>query len=181
VIQALSKLAGAALLALTLLVAPSIAREATDAEKTALTDTVGSFDTAMKANDIDFLINALPPKMLAEMAAQFGITVDELKTAAIEQSKLAMESVTIITFSMDVANAKYAALADGMPYALIPTETVMDAGTGKIKAVSETLAVLDEGTWYLLRIDAGQLPILHKAYPGFADVALSAGTMEPVE
>jgi hypothetical protein len=177
----LLKLASAAGLAVALLVVPSLARDATDAEKTALTETVGRFDTAMKANDIDHLINTLPPKMLAEMAAQFGVSTDELKVAAIEQSKAAMQSVTVVSFSMDVASARHASLADGTPYALIPTETVMDAGTGKMRAVSDTLAILDEGTWYLLRIDLGQLPILHKVYPGFADVALSAGTMEPVE
>jgi hypothetical protein len=69
-----------------------------------------------------------------------------------------------------------------MPYALIPTESVIQIpGTGKIKAVSETIGLIEEGVWYLLRVDTSQLQMLVNVYPGFADVELSPGTMEAVE
>jgi len=170
-----------ALFACLVLAVPAFGRDLTDAEKAGLADTVASFDAAMRANDMETVLGTLPPKMLTAMAEQFGISVDELKIAAAEQSKLAMESVTLVSFSMDVANAKHDELADGTNYALIATEAVMDAGSGKIRAVSETLAILDGGQWYLLRVDAGQLPLLHQVYPGLVDVQISPGTMEPVE
>jgi exodeoxyribonuclease V alpha subunit len=55
---------------------------------------------------------------------------------------------------MDLEKAEFVALADGSPYALIPTETVMDLGEGgKYRATSSTLGLLDGETWYLVRVE----------------------------
>jgi hypothetical protein len=170
-----------ALLALSLL-APAVAREVSEAERAALAETIAGFDAAMRANDMRRVMGTIPPRMLEAMAVQFSVTAEELIDAATEQMEQAMANVLLVSFSMKLETATYAELSDGMPYVLIPTETVMEIpGTGKIKAVSDTLALIEEGTWYLLRIDPGQLPLLHQVYPGFADVELSPGTMEPVE
>jgi hypothetical protein len=59
----------------------------------------------------------------------------------------------------------------------------MDLGEagGKIKATSSTLGLLDEETWYLVRVeDAQQVEILKEVYPAFADVEFPTGSMEPV-
>jgi hypothetical protein len=171
----------AALLSLSLL-APVAAREVTDAERAALAETISSFDAAMRANDMERIMGTIPPKMLDAMAAQFGVTIEELIAAAAQQMQQAMANVLLVSFGMNLEAATYAELADGMPYVLIPTETVMEIpGTGKIRAVSDTLGIIEEGAWYLLRVDASQLPLLHRVYPGFADVELSPGTMEAVE
>ena len=72
----------------------------------------------------------------------------------IEQMTKALAEVKIEAFSMDLANAEYRELQTGEPYALIPTETVMDAAdNGQFKATSQTLALIDEGEWYLLRVN----------------------------
>jgi hypothetical protein len=171
----------AVLLALSLL-APAAARDVSEPERAALAETVASFDAAMRAKDMKRVMGTIPPRMLEAMAAQFSVTVDELIAAATQQMEQALANVLLVSFSMDLATATYAELGDGTPYVLIPTETVMEIpGTGKIKAVSDTLGLIEEGTWYLLRIDPSQLPLLHQVYPGFADVELSPGTMEPVE
>jgi hypothetical protein len=171
----------ASLLALSLL-APAAARDVSEAEKAALAETIATFDSAMRAKDMGRVMSTIPPRMLEAMAAQFSISIDELVAVAAQQMDQAMANVLLVSFSMELETATYAELSDGMPYVLIPTETVMEIpGTGKIRAVSDTLGLIEEGTWYLLRIDPGQLPLLYQVYPGFADVDLSPGTMEPVE
>ena len=171
----------AGLLALSLLL-PVAAREVTEDEKAALGEAIAGFDAAMRANDMVRIMGTIPPRMLDAMAAQFSLTVEDLRAAMAQQMQEAMQNVLLVSFGMDFAGTTYAELADGMPYALIPTETVMEVpGTGKIKAVSETLGLIDEGSWYLLRVEASQLPLLIQVYPGFADVQFSPGTMEAVE
>jgi len=177
----LRRAAIAALLVFSLLL-PAAAREVTDDEKAALGEAIAGFDTAMRANDMDRIMGTIPPRILDAMAAQFSLTVDDLRAAMAQQMHEAMQTVLLVSFGMSLDTTKYAELADGTPYALIPTETVMEIpGTGKIKAVSETLGLIEEGTWYLLRVEASQLPLLIQVYPGFADVQFSPGTMEAVE
>jgi hypothetical protein len=177
----LRRVALAALLVTSLLL-PAAAREVTEAERAALAQTIAGFDAAMRASDMERIMGTIPPKMLNAMAAQFEVTVEELTIAAAQQMQQAMANVLLVSFGMDLEAATFAELADGMPYVLIPTETVMEIpGTGKIRAVSDTLGIIEEGAWYLLRVDASQLPLLHQVYPGFADVELSPGTMEAVE
>ena len=171
----------AALLVLSLLL-PVAAREVTDEEKAALGEAIAGFDAAMRANDMVRIMGTIPPKMLDAMATQFSLTVEDLRAAMAQQMHEAMQNVLLVSFGMDFAGTTYAELSDGTPYAQIPTETVMEIpGSGKIRAVSETLGLIEEGTWYLLRVDPSQLPLLVQVYPGFADVQFSPGTMEAVE
>ena len=66
--------------------------------------------------------------------------------------KAALAEVKLVSFGMDIAKAEHHELPSGEPYVLIPTETVMDTGDGKSAARSHTLALLDGGAWYLLRV-----------------------------
>jgi hypothetical protein len=170
-----------ALLALSLLL-PASARDVTEGEKGALAETIASFDAAMRSGDMARLMDTIPPSILDAMATQNNLTIEQLRAMMAQQMRDAMQSVLLVSFGMDVGEARYAELADGMPYALIPTETVMEIpGSGKIKAVSETLGLIEAGAWYLLRVDPTQLPLLIQIYPGFADVEFAPGTMEAVE
>ncbi len=172
-----------ALAALALCLAPAWAREVTDAERALLEETVTKFDAAMWAKDLEGMTAALPPKYLEAIAGGAGMTLEDLKKVMLEQMSEAMAAITLVSATMDTANTKYAEMSDeaGTPYALIPTETVMDAGTGKIRQTGETLAVIEEGAWYLLRVDENQVALLKNVYPGLADVQFNYGTMETVE
>ena len=173
----------AALSALLLLTPalPSAAREVTAGERAALVETIATFDAAMRANDMELVILSLPPKVLESMAAQFSVAVDEFVRVMAMQMKDARGGVLFVSYGMDVNAATYAELADGTPYAVIPTESVAQyPGRGKFKTVSSTLGLIEDGHWYLLRISDGQLRLLRSLYPGFADVAFPPGTMEPV-
>lgn len=172
----------ALIVALLAMAGPALARDLTEAEKEGLAQAVESFDAAMRAKDMDTVVGTIPPKVLAAIAEQSGVDVEQLRQAVVEQSKQAMSAVTVVSFGMDLKTAQYREATDGTPYVLIPTETVMDAGTGKMKATSQTLALLDEGKWYLLRVsDAEQVKILQTVYPQFAGLQFDPGTMEAVE
>lgn len=173
----------AAFLALVLALAwPAVAREATDAERALLVETIATFDAATRAGDMDVVVETIPPKVMTAMSEQFGVSVQQLRDAVIAQGKAAFEGVKLISFGMDLEAATYTQTSDGQPYALIPTEVVMDAGGGNIRATSDTLALLDEGKWYLVRVsETQQVDILKRVYPGFADVTFDPGTMEAVE
>jgi hypothetical protein len=178
---AIRKLFIAAVL-LLVAVAPAMARQLSEAEKASLATTVEGFDAAMAAGDFETIVKTIPPRVLEHIAKQAGVDVAILRQIVIAQMKAALAEVKLVSFGMDVAAAEHKELPNGEPYVLIPTETVMDAGeSGKLRAKSHTLALLDGGAWYLLRVnEAQQVEIMRQVYPEFADVEFPSGSMEAV-
>jgi hypothetical protein len=172
-----------AVFALLLAAGAAFARPLTEAENRSLAATIEAFDAAMRASDYETVVKTIPPRIMEHIATQTGMEVDALRKTIIDQMKAALAEVKLLSFGMDLQNAKHRQLANGEPYVLIPTETVMDAGAaGKFKAKSDTLALLDGGTWYLLRVnEAQQVAIMRQVYPEFAGVEFSAGSMEALE
>jgi hypothetical protein len=162
-------------------VADAQGRELTAAEHTSLAETVAGFDAAMRSSDFERIIATVPPRVMQAMADRFSISVEQLRALAIEETKKTMADAILVSFGMDLPKASYAETPDGTPYSLIPTETVMQFGEGKMRAAAATLALIDEGAWYLLRVsDDAQVEILKQVYPAFAEVELPKGTLEPV-
>lgn len=173
----------AAAAVVAVLATPVFAAEFTDEQLEGLAARIESFDAAMKASDMSQVMDVVPPKVLDKIAANFNVTTEQLIEATQQQMDQVMKDVEIVSFGMDLEAAEFLETADGTPYALIPTETVMDMGAagGKLKASSSTLGLFDEGTWYLVRVeDAQQVAILKEIYPAFADVEFPTGSMEPV-
>ncbi|OEO31468.1 hypothetical protein VW23_016335 [Devosia insulae DS-56] len=173
----------AAIAVIATLSTPVFAAEFTDEQLEGLAARIESFDAAMKASDMSEVMDVVPPKVLDKIAANFNVTTEQLIEATQQQMDQVMKDVEIVSFAMDLEAAEYFETADGTPYALIPTETVMDLGEagGKVKATSSTLGMFDEETWYLVRVeDAQQVAILKEVYPAFVDVEFPTGSMEPV-
>jgi hypothetical protein len=172
-----------AVLALLLATAPALARPLTEAETSALAATVETFDAAMRSEDYATVAKTIPPRIMAYIAKQAGVEVDALREVIITQMKAALADVKLLSFGIDLANAKHRELPNGEPYVLLPTETKMDAGAGgKFIAKADTLALLDDGVWYLLRVsETQQVTIMRQVYPEFAGIEFSPGTMEPLE
>jgi len=165
------------------LAAPALARQFTDAEKQGLADAVQKFDVAMKANDFGTVVDtSVPPKLLAAMASGANLPVDQLKTLVIQQMTQAMQTVKIDSYGMDLGNAAYEEAKDGTPYVLVPSQVVMEIAGKKTKATAPTLAIIDDGKWYLLNVgQPTQVGTLKSVYPSFADVTFPQGKMEPVQ
>ena len=159
---------------------PTDARPLTAVEKAALAERVGTFETAMRSNDLAGLVSVIPPRVLEHIADRAGIAADDVRTVVIEQMAQVLADGMVDSFAMDLPLAEQRELSDGTPYVLIPTKTVIATGNGsRMLFRSHTLALLDENGWYLLRMsDARQLEILREVYPGYAGVEFPLGSME---
>jgi hypothetical protein len=173
-------LAGLLLAALIAFSPVAFARDLTAEESAAFDQTVADFNAAMGRGDMTAIAEAIPPRAIAYIATSAGITTEQLMAAMMEQMEGVMASVTIESFSMDMENAEHRELADGTPYLVIPTSTTIDMGaTGKVTEKSPTLAIMDEGVWYLMRMaDPEQVQILVGAYPQFAGVTFPPASTE---
>ncbi|MBA1139991.1 hypothetical protein [Mesorhizobium neociceri] len=159
------------------------ARPLTDSERSGLADTVATFDAAMRGADYAAVSKTIPPKVLGFIANKGGMDVEKLREVVIEQMTKALAEVKIEAFSMDLANAEYRELQTGEPYVLIPTETIINAGDkGRFKAKAQTLALIDEGKWYLLRVNEDkQVTIMRQVYPQFVGVEFDSGSVEALK
>lgn len=158
------------------------ARDFTDAEKSALKGQIERFDAALTGSDFKSVGETIPPKVLEAIAAKAGISMDQLRAALAVQMQMALASVKLVEFDMDVDGAEYRQTGDGTPYVLVPTRTLMETQGQKVEALSHTLALMDGGQWYLLRVsDAQQVDILREVYPSFAGEELPSGSMLPVQ
>jgi hypothetical protein len=173
----------ALLVAFAAALSPAWARPLTNLETVALADTAADFDAAMRAGDYAAIIEVLPPDMLEHIAKEAGVPVAELLAALKGQMDEIFASVELISFGMDVEAAEERELADGSPYALLPTTTVMEAeGLGRVKVDSKTLGLLDDSDRYLVRVsDAAMVGVLRQVYPEFAGVEFPAETMTTLE
>lgn len=158
------------------------ARTLSGDEVGSLKATVERFDAAMHGSDYGVVVDTIPPRVLSHIAEQAGLDRDKLRTLVIGMTKQALETVKLVSFGMDTSKLEEKQLADGTPFALIPTVTVMDAGNGKISVNSHTLALIDGGAWYLLRVsEVQQIEILRKVYPEFAGVVFPTGSVEAMK
>jgi hypothetical protein len=162
--------------------APAAARPASDAEIAALEQRIASFDAAMRDGDYAAIVTVIPPPVLQRIADDAKVPVDQLEAALAGQMEEILKTVTLVSFGMELEAAEHRELADGTPYLLIPTETVMEAeGMGRMKVESFTLAMLDGGNWYLVRTgDAAMVGILRQVYPQFTGVAFPADSTTPL-
>ena len=162
---------------------PAQARDVSATERAALSERVENFTAALKSLDVENIISVTPPKIWHHIAEKAAVDLVALRKNVIEQTANAMKEVRFEEASMDLERAEFKSTPDGEPYVLIPTTFIMSSeATGKIKSDSFTLALLDEGKWYLLSVsDTGQLAILRTVYPSFNNVELPKGTMKAIK
>ena len=153
------------------------------AQLEALGERVAEFEAAIRASDFDGVLAVVPPRVLDVLATRFGVTPDQMRSVFRVQAAQTMRQVEIVSFTMDVEDARPGEVPAGVPYVLIPTETVMVEETlGRAVARSRTIALLDGGAWYLVRVDDDrQISVLREAYPGFADVEFEPHTLDFVD
>jgi transposase len=170
----------AALLVFVLLASVAWARPLTDQEKASLAVTVASFDTAMRDGDYARVTKTVPTKVIAAIGRRAGVSPDQILAEMIKAMQETLQSSAVkIEFSMDLGTAIHKELASGTPYVLIPTQTTVAVGGQRVRERGHTLALLDEGQWFLLRVnDALQLQILREVYPEFTGIEFPSGSME---
>jgi len=168
---------------LALLTSPLAAEVLSDADSSALQTRISSFNTAFAAADFDEVMTTMPPRVLNFIAERSGMTPEALLEAMVTQTEAAMETITVEDFGMSLEDATTGVTDQGDTYAILPTTVLMDIqNVGKMRGVNSTLALKDEGKWYLIRVDnEQQLQLLRTVYPGFENIDFPIGTLEPVE
>lgn len=149
------------------------ARDFTEAEKATLTERVAGYQQAFIDKDYDAILDGSSPRFYEHIAKQADVTVPELRAFLIDQSKAVMASATIETHELDLQNTQYLQTKYGMPYALIPTLVILDMpGRGRFQITRETLAIIDDDKWWLMRItDTDQASVLQQVYPSLANIS----------
>ena len=70
-------------------------------------------------------------------------------------------------------NAREGMSSKGKPYVLIPYTTTVKMHDKSHVGNSHILALKDQGTWYLIRLNnPAQLQLVQEAYPDLADLTL---------
>ncbi len=161
----------------------ALARSLESAEKASLETTVGEFSAAMARQDYARVVETLPPRLLSSMADGAKLDIAKLREAIVEAMKQGLAVVKIAEFQVDLAKAQHKELANGTPYALVPTRTVIDMPDGsRLINSAHSIAIIDDGKWYLLSIEQpAQIVMFRKAYPDFVNVEFPASSTEVVK
>jgi len=159
---------------------PDVAR----ADPAQLPIRVAAFREAFNRSDFEAVIDFMPPGIKTTLMRQHGATEAQLRAATTEAMAQLLTQVSLDSFDMDVASSRIETTGDGRrSYALIPTETIMRAPDGaRIRAATQTLAIEENGEWYLYRIEEQQqIDMLVATYPEFAGIQLPLGSVTPIQ
>ena len=174
------------LLAALALAAPAAARPLDKAEAASLGTALSAYDAALTGHDSAALVAAIPPRLVAAIAAQSGMDVATLTSTMVTQSDAMLAETTFQDLGIDIsaADARKARLPDGtgIVWALVPVSFVMDRN-GKRTAFRQTiLALNDGGAWYLMRIEQpAQRDLAATVYPFLATVTIPPGEATPID
>lgn len=155
------------------------AQDLSETDRAAIVAAVDGFVAAMDAQDHDVIAQTVPPRMIAHLADRAGVEVEAVRTALIAEMRELSGQAVIVEYRIDPDRMAVGRLDDGLPYALLPTETVVQVDGRKVRVSSQSLALQDAGEWFLVRVsDPQQVTLLHTVYPGFAEMEFAPSTTE---
>ncbi len=169
----------AILAAIVLSATPLPARPISEDEKRAVAAAVQAFGSAMiDKRYSDVFDRSITPRMLKLLATKFKVPEDQVKLLVVRQLEKTLEQVVVEAFSMDAAKADYRELSTGEPFGLLPTTTTVKAGGARYLGKEHTVALFDEGRWFLVRVtDKPQIEI-RETYPAFSAIDFPGSSTE---
>ena len=152
------------------------------AERAGMQAKVTQFSSDFTRGRFAAVVDVVPPKVQANLAARSGLSPAALRKQVIAQTRQVSKVVKIVSYGMATDQAKFEQLPSGRSYALIPTQTVVQLPSGRqMQSNNTTLAFQDGGKWYLVRIDEDtQRNLLVQAYPEFAGLRVAKGTTKAI-
>jgi len=154
----------------------------TDADRASVAALINSATEDTLSGDMAGVMETMPPAIFEAMGESVGMSADDIRTLAMEQIESATHLVEFETVHMDLENARSGVSATGRPYFLISTEVIMAVrGSGRIRGVSDTLALHDNGEWWLLRVESPtHRQWVADTFPDLANLPFALGVMEPL-
>lgn len=144
-----------------------------DAQRWDLTQRVTSFEERFRAGDILAIAEAMPAKVLAEIAREFDADPAETHAEMLKAMRETMDQVRYDHFAIDHAGAEEQTTPSDAAYLLMPTETVVvsRADGRKARLNAHILAFIDEDEWVLINVGSERISaVVASAYPQFAGV-----------
>lgn len=171
----------AGVVALALCVGVAEARPMTKSERSQLEQTLGQFVGDMVGGRYEEALDVLPPKIMTTLAGRGNTDVATLKAELAKLTAQMMTEIELQFVQFDVTNMVEREAADDQPYVLVPLTIEMDIGDGRFVVRSHTLAHLENGQWYLVRLEEEmQRQVLVEAYPQYAGITFPTGTSEQI-
>jgi hypothetical protein len=155
-----------------------LARELKATDKAAIAARLALMDEIVKTQEYGKVFDMMPPKVLAAMIIQNGGNYGQFRINFLSMMAQASKDIKILSVNTYLNNSNFSELPNGLSYVLIPTHTVASVrGKGAISMSDHTLALLENDTWYLMRISkAEQVALLRQVYPEFSSIELPLGT-----
>jgi hypothetical protein len=151
----------------------------------ALKNRMADYEALFAAGDIGATFDYVPPKLRYSMMAATGESEAAMRKFVAQEWKTALKTVSLETFSFNMDDTRMKTSLNDRPYILIPTTMIagVNAEPGKVvKTDSHTVALMDDGQWYIARLDDPIMFNLFKsAYPDLVDINLPDSTMKKMD
>jgi len=138
------------------------------------------FEAIFNSGKISKLMDFTPPKVLNGLLSSANVSRAQLDVQVDQIWEMTLQFVEIKGFEIDNDSTDVKFLDNGRPYKILPTSTSMKikAKGSEVLAKSETLALIENGVWYIVRLDEpAQVKMFRDAYPDFDSVKVMAPVM----
>lgn len=150
-----------------------------DALNSSLNLRLNEFEKVINSGQIATVLDFIPQKILNKILSDANVTRSQLNEQMDAMWEQTLQTVEVSGFELDKNANAIIFLSNGRPYKILPTSTKMTikANGSAIVSKSETLALIERGEWYIVRLDdPAQVKLFRDAYPDFDDVQV----MEPL-
>ena len=159
----------------------AFARDLSPEQRAAFDEALTKLQEAALADNTDAYIDMMPPAYLEATARLQGRTAEEVATAMKASSREGAESygIDIVSYSFQFDRIAGGDLVQGNGcYLVIPTMSVARLADGRdLVIAADTIAFLDGGEWYFVRLDSGtEVALVQSAYEELYGTPFKPGT-----
>lgn len=140
--------------------------------KQSLENKISEINTTTQQQNVNKLVNYLPPHLLSSMSLRLGKTIEQLKQDFKIKLNQQIKTDSNIQYSLTKKDIEYGKTSDGQIYAIIPTIT-----ENKENIIhSQILALYENNNWYIIYggVKAAQNPLLSLIYPSISEIHFKA-------
>jgi hypothetical protein len=164
---------------------PVIAEPLTQEEQALLNDTRDRFIEGLIVFDVDVMMSIVPPRIVDFLAEANGVTPAELKESLRQELTQSRDEISFSNMRLETEGLDATRSEDGgeaYVWGFARSAVEMTVSGTKFRAEGHTLALLEGGAWYLVRLaEAGEIEMMRALYPFFAKVEFPESTMMQVE
>lgn len=133
------------------------------------------------ANDFDAFYDTMPPAILALRAERAGAPLDAYVEGLKVRDRVSAEGLETLAYEFLYTRGGSLDLPGGGYAVIVPSLSIVRADGATFALVAETVALEDDGRWYVYRITGdAERELLASAYPAFAAVPLRPNAVVPL-